>query len=41
MRSKCYWYEYSEKSSKHFLNLKKSKAVQSAIRNVIKDKKIT
>ena len=26
IRSKCNWYEYSEKSSKNFLNLKKSRA---------------
>ena len=26
IRSKCYWYEYGEKSSKFFLNLKKTKS---------------
>ena len=39
IRSKCGWHEYGEKSSKLFLNLEKSRAAQSAIRNITKDKK--
>ena len=39
IRSKCNWYEYGEKSSKYFRNLKKSRAVQSTIQNITKDKK--
>ena len=39
IRSKCYWYEYGEKSSKFFLNLKKTRATQSTIQNITKDKK--
>ena len=36
IRRKCDWYEYGEKSSKIFLNLAKSRAAQSAIRNITK-----
>ena len=39
IRRKCGWHEYGEKSSKLFLNLEKSRAAQSAIRNITKDKK--
>ena len=39
IRSKCDWYEYGEKSSKFFLNLEKTRATQSTIRNITKDKK--
>ena len=35
IRSKCNWYEHREKSSKLFLNLEKSRAVQNQIRNVL------
>ena len=34
-RSKCNWFEHGEKSSKFFLNLEKSCAVQNQIRNVL------
>ena len=37
IRSKCNWYEHGEKSSKFFLNLEKSCAVQNQIRNILKD----
>ena len=37
IRSKCNWYEHGEKSSKFFLNLEKSRAVQNQIRNILKD----
>ena len=37
IRSKCNWYEHGEKSSKFFLNLEKSHAVQNQIRNILKD----
>ena len=39
IRSICDWYEYGEKSSKIFLNLEKTRATQSTIRNITKDKK--
>ena len=39
IRSKCDWYKYGEESSKIFLNLEKSGAPQSTIRNITKDKK--
>ena len=35
IRSKCNWYEHGEKSSKYFLNLEKSRAVQNQIRNIL------
>ena len=37
IRPKCCWYEYGEISSKFFLNLEKSRAVQSTIWNITKD----
>ena len=37
IRNKCNWYEHGEKSSKSFLNLGKSCAVQNQIRNVLID----
>ena len=39
IRSKCDWYKYGEKTSKFFLNLEKSRASQSAVRNIKKDRK--
>ena len=39
IRNKSNWYEYGEKSSKFFLNLEKTRATQSTIRNITKDKK--
>ena len=39
IRSKFDWYEYGEKSSNFFLILEKSRAAQSTIRNITKDKK--
>ena len=38
IRSKCNWYEYSEKSSKFFLNLEKNCFVLSQIRKLIIEK---
>ena len=35
IRSKCNWYEHGEKSSKIFLSLEKSHAVQNQIRNIL------
>ena len=35
IRSKCNWYEHGEKSSKFFLSLEKSRAVQNQIRNIL------
>ena len=35
IRSKCEWYEHGEKSSKIFLNLEKSRAIQGQVRTVI------
>ena len=37
IRSKYNWYKHGEKSSKFFLNLEKSRAVQNQIRNVLID----
>ena len=37
IRSKCNWYEHGEKSSKIFLNLENSRAVQNQIQNVLND----
>ena len=34
IRSRCDWYEHQEESSKFFLNLEKSHAVQNQIRTV-------
>ena len=33
--SKCHWYKHTEQSSKFFLNLEKSRAVQNQIRNIL------
>ena len=41
IRSKCEWYEYGEKSSKFFLNLEKSRAIQGQVRTVIYNDKET
>ena len=41
IRSKCEWYEYGEKSSKFFLNLEKSRAMQGQVRTVIYNDKET
>ena len=35
--SKCNWYKHGEKSSKFFLNLEISRAVQNQIRNILRD----
>ena len=35
IRGKCDWYERGEKSSKFFLNLEKSPAIQNQIRNIL------
>ena len=41
IRSKCEWYKHEEKSSKFFLNLEKSRAIQGQVRTVIySDKEI-
>ena len=37
LRSKCNWYEHGKKSSKFFLNLEKSRAVQNYIWNILID----
>ena len=39
--SKCKWYEHGEKSSKFFLNLEKSRAIQGQVRTVIYNDKET
>ena len=39
IRNKLDWCKYVEKSSKFVLNLEKSRAAQSTIRNFTKDKK--
>ena len=41
IRSKCEWYEHGEKSSKFFLNLEKSRAIQGQVRTVIYNDKET
>ena len=41
IRSKCDWYEYGAKSSEFFLNLEKSRAVQSTTQSITKNKKLT
>ena len=41
IRSKCEWYEQGEKSSRFFLNLEKSRAIQDQVRTVIYDDKET
>ena len=35
IRSKCNWQKYGKKSSKFFLSLEKSRAVQNQIRNIL------
>ena len=35
IRSKCDWYKHGEKSSKFFLNLEKSCAIQGQVRTII------
>ena len=37
IRSKCDWYQYSEKSTKYFLNLEKQKAVNGTVKKIIKN----
>ena len=41
IRSKCGWYKHGEKSSKFFLNLEKSRAIQSQVQTVIYNDKET
>ena len=41
IRSKCEWYKHGEKSSKFFLNLENSRAIQSQVRKVIYNDKET
>ena len=41
IRSKCEWYEHGEKSSKFFLNLEKSRAIQGQVRTGIYNDKET
>ena len=42
IRSKCNWYQYSEKSTKYFLNSEKQKVVNATVKKLIKnDTKIT
>ena len=41
IRSKCEWYEHREKSSKFFLNLEKSCAIQGQVGTVIYNEKET
>ena len=42
IRSKCDWYEQSEKSTKFFLNLEKQRGSQNTIKKLVTDdKKIT
>ena len=35
IRSTCNWYEHGEESSKIFLNLEKTRAIQNKIRNIL------
>ena len=37
IRSKCDWYQYGEKSTNYFLNLKKQKAVNGTVKEIIKN----
>ena len=37
IRSKCDWYQYGEKSTKYFLNLKKQNAVNGVVKKIIKN----
>ena len=39
IRSKCQWYEESEKSAKYFLNFEHKQAKKSTIRRLVTDKK--
>ena len=39
IRSKCEWYEHSEKSTKFFLNLEKQRGAQNTIKKLIVDDK--
>ena len=39
IRSKCKWYEHSEKSTKFFLNLEKQRGAQNAIKKRTVDEK--
>ena len=41
IRSKCEWYKHGKKSSKFFLNLEKSRAIQGQVRTVIYNDKET
>ena len=38
-RSKCMWYEFSEKSSKFFFNLEKNRAIQGQVRTIVSNEK--
>ena len=38
IKSKCDWYENGEKSTKFFLNLKKSRSSQGVVRSILKNK---
>ena len=38
-RSKCMWYKFGEKSSKFFLNLEKSRAIQGQVRTIVTNEK--
>ena len=40
IRSKCEWYEHSEKSTKFFLNLEKQRGAQNIIKRLIVDDKV-
>ena len=37
IRSKCDWYQYGEKSTKHFLNLEKQQAANGIVKKIIKN----
>ena len=39
IKSKCHWYEHSEKSTKFFLNLEKKRGAQNTMKNLIVDDK--
>ena len=39
IRSKCEWYEHSQKSTKFFLNLEKQRGAQNTIKKLIVDDK--
>jgi hypothetical protein len=40
LRSKCAWYEHGEKSSKYFLSLEKSNAIQSSVRVILDENEV-